>query len=277
MDVPEEQAAAPKSSLQPAAPMKIFVTASRTVTLDVEPRDSIATVALLVSRKLGVSRADVRLSLAGKPLAADRTLADYAVRPLATLLALGRLRGGLTVFTCPVCRKQMISDAFPSEVAKDAEGHEIRGLRVFQSRKMTAGGEDVDVGAGGAFGGAGEDEGTDDAAETVDAIEYTFDLKAVDMKTADLKAYLKAYFQGVRARMKAAGKDPETEIKPMMAAAPAAVVFLLTKNRDCEVLVNSDYNMEGAICMREWTEAGNRRRYYYIMAGLEGGRAKCGF
>ena len=51
MDVPEEQAAAPKSSLQPAAPMKIFVTASRTVTLDVEPRDSIATVALLVSRK----------------------------------------------------------------------------------------------------------------------------------------------------------------------------------------------------------------------------------
>ena len=95
------------------------------------------------------------------------------------------------------------------------------------------------------------------------------------MKTADLKAYLKAYFQGVRARMKAAGNDPETEIKPMMAAAPAAVVFLLTKNRDCEVLVNSDYNMEGAICMREWTEAGNR--YYYIMAGLEGGRAKCGF
>jgi hypothetical protein len=55
----------------------------------------------------------------------------------------------------------------------------------------------------------------------------------------------------------------------------AAATFLLSKVKECEVLVNSDYNMEGAICLREWTEAGNK--YYYIMHDLEGGRDKCAF
>lgn len=41
------------------------------------------------------------------------------------------------------------------------------------------------------------------------------------------------------------------------------------------MLVNSDYNMEGALCMREWTDAGNV--YYFIMNGLDGARPKCGF
>ena len=158
-------------------------------------------------------------------------------------------------------------------MAKDAEGHEIRGLRVFQSRKMTAGGEDVDVGAGGAFGGAGEDEGTDDAAETVRRDRV---LRVRPQGGGHEDGRSEGVPQGVlpgRARAdEAAGNDPETEIKPMMGA-PAAVVFLLTKNRDCEVLVNSDYNMEGAICMREWTEAGNRRLARHGGAPREGARS----
>ena len=71
-----------------------------------------------------------------------------------------------------------MSDAFPSVPVADSEGGAIVGLRRFQSRFMLAGGDDVDVGAGGAFGGAGEDEGADDTAERVDAIEYTFSLQA---------------------------------------------------------------------------------------------------
>ena len=51
------------------------------------------------------------------------------------------------------------------------------------------------------------------------------------MSNADLKGYLTAYFPAVRARMKAAGRDPATEIKPMMAAAPAIASFLLAKAR----------------------------------------------
>ena len=71
-----------------------------------------------------------------------------------------------------------MSDAFPSVPVADSEGGAIVGLRRFQSRFMLAGGDDVDVGAGGAFGGSGEDEGADDTAERVDAIEYTFSLQA---------------------------------------------------------------------------------------------------
>ena len=77
--------------------------------------------------------------------------------------------------------------------------------------------------------GEGEDEGADDKAETVDAVEFTFHLQAMDMDKATLKTWGKGYFQGVRAAMKAKGKDPETEIKPMMGRAPGVLKFFMAK------------------------------------------------
>ena len=256
--------------------MQIFVVTADTTThtLDIQ----LDTTVEHVKRALGAWASDCALTtLGGRPLAVGRarTLADYEVSANATLLALPRLRGGLTVFTCQVCRSQMISDAFPSHLAVDPAGADIPGLRAFQSRLMTAGGEEIDTGGGSAFGGASEDEAVADNAERVDAVEFTFQLKPVEMSTKSLKDYLNSYFVALRARMRAAGRDPATEIKPMMASAPAIVTFLLTKNKDCEVFVNAEWDMEGAITLREWTEAGNK--YYYIMHGLDGGRAKCGF
>ena len=94
------------------------------------------------------------------------------------------------------------------------------------------------------------------------------------MSKKDLQAYLVPYVQGVRARWRAGGK-PKDVIQPMMANANRAAAFLMGKVKDCEVFVNADYNMEGAICLREWSEEGNL--YYYLMPGLEGGRGKCAF
>ena len=37
----------------------------------------------------------------------------------------------------------------------------------------------------------------------------------------------------------------------MMASANAAAAFLLAKVKECEMFVNSDLNMEGALCLRE--------------------------
>ena len=82
------------------------------------------------------------------------------------------------------------------------------------------------------------------------------------VQVGDLKEYLKNYFQSIRARWKAAG-TPVEEIKAMMASANAVAVFFLRKLSECEVFVNTDFNMEGAICLREWTDKGNK--YFYIM------------
>jgi len=70
------------------------------------------------------------------------------------------------------------------------------------------------------------------------------------MKSTDLKAYLAPYFQSVRLRWWEAGK-PKEEIQAMMASANAAAAFLLAKVKECEMFVNSDLNMEGALCLRE--------------------------
>jgi len=102
----------------------------------------------------------------------------------------------------PVSGKQMISDKFPSELAVGSDGAPIPRQRSFLSRKMTVGGGEIDVGAGNAFGGGGgegaDEGGVKDAADTIDAIEYTFQLQALAIKPTDLKAYLAPYFQSVR-------------------------------------------------------------------------------
>ena len=255
--------------------MHIFVCGVGSLSLDVGASDTIASVKAVLRSRVPDGEA-VDLFFAGKPLVNDSfTLLDYNIHSGSNLqLSLGGLLGGLTVFNCPVTKKQMISDAFPSELCKDPDGADIPGLRCFQSRKMAAGGEDIDVGGGGAFGGAGADEVVDDSIETVDAIEYTFQLETVELKQKDLKDYLSKWFPAVRARWREEGR-PKEEIKAMMQSAAAAVMFLLKKVKECEVFVNSDFDMDGAICLREWTEKGNV--YYYVMHGLEGGRDKCAF
>merc|ERR1712070_805175 len=110
------------------------------------------------------------------------------------------------------------------------------------------------------------DEATDDVAVTVHAIEHTFSLQAMELSKSDLRDSLKTYFQFIRGKKKAAGVPPP-EIKAFMAGAPAACKFLLGKCKDCEILINSEFNMEGALTLREWSEAGNI--YYYIRDGLD--------